>query len=181
MRLTLTGAKLWIISKSTLHKLCAVLPLKKAEKTDRIKTMTCGKWLRKSGYLLHVFFLEVQIMKRIKEACICQTLHFMLKEDVGHDYAVKLVKVLWSSGSKSNTIPLRSGHILTDAAKQQQHSVRRKTHPAFALRCFFNKTGEQTAAPFFRTRAVAVSEKRKTNKKKRACIPDNLAVQAHFY
>ena len=31
-------------------------------------------------------------MKRIKEACICQTLHFMLKEDVDHDYAVKLVK-----------------------------------------------------------------------------------------
>ena len=29
-------------------------------------------------------------MKRIKAACICQTLHFMLKEDVGHDYAVKL-------------------------------------------------------------------------------------------
>ena len=31
-------------------------------------------------------------MKRIKEACICQTLHFMLKEDVGHDYAVRAVK-----------------------------------------------------------------------------------------
>lgn len=31
-------------------------------------------------------------MKRIKAACICQTLHFMLKEDVGHDYAVKLVR-----------------------------------------------------------------------------------------
>ena len=30
-------------------------------------------------------------MKRIKAACICQTLHFMPKEDVGHDYAVKLV------------------------------------------------------------------------------------------
>ncbi len=30
-------------------------------------------------------------MKRIKAACICQTLHFMLKEDVGHDYAVKMV------------------------------------------------------------------------------------------
>jgi len=30
-------------------------------------------------------------MKRVKAACICQTLHFMLKEDVGHDYAVKLV------------------------------------------------------------------------------------------
>lgn len=31
-------------------------------------------------------------MKRIKAACICQTLHFMLKEDVGHDLAVKLVQ-----------------------------------------------------------------------------------------
>lgn len=28
-------------------------------------------------------------MKRVKAACICQTLHFMLKEDIGHDYAVK--------------------------------------------------------------------------------------------
>ena len=31
-------------------------------------------------------------MKRIKEACICQTLHFMLKGDLSHDYAVMLVK-----------------------------------------------------------------------------------------
>ncbi len=31
-------------------------------------------------------------MKRIKAACICQTLHFMLKEDVDHDYAVSLVR-----------------------------------------------------------------------------------------
>lgn len=31
-------------------------------------------------------------MKRVKAACICQTLHFMLKEDAEHDYAVKLVK-----------------------------------------------------------------------------------------
>ena len=31
-------------------------------------------------------------MKRIKAACICQTLHFMLKEDVAHDYAVRLVQ-----------------------------------------------------------------------------------------
>ena len=31
-------------------------------------------------------------MKRVKSACICQTLHFMLKDDLGHDYAVKLVK-----------------------------------------------------------------------------------------
>ncbi len=31
-------------------------------------------------------------MKRVKAACICQTLHFMLKDDLGHDYAMKLVK-----------------------------------------------------------------------------------------
>lgn len=31
-------------------------------------------------------------MKRVKAACICQTLHFMLKEDVAHDRAVKLVE-----------------------------------------------------------------------------------------
>lgn len=31
-------------------------------------------------------------MKRVKAACICQTLHFMLKEDITHDYAVSLVK-----------------------------------------------------------------------------------------
>ncbi len=31
-------------------------------------------------------------MKRIKAACICQTLHFMLNEDLGHDYAVKKVR-----------------------------------------------------------------------------------------
>ncbi len=29
-------------------------------------------------------------MKRVKAACICQTLHFMLKEDAAHDYAVKM-------------------------------------------------------------------------------------------
>lgn len=31
-------------------------------------------------------------MKRVKAACICQTLHFQLKEDVTHDYACKLVQ-----------------------------------------------------------------------------------------
>lgn len=30
-------------------------------------------------------------MKRVKAACIIQTLHFMLKDDVEHDYAVQLV------------------------------------------------------------------------------------------
>lgn len=31
-------------------------------------------------------------MKRIKAACICQTLHFMLKEDAEHAWAVEQVK-----------------------------------------------------------------------------------------
>jgi hypothetical protein len=31
-------------------------------------------------------------MKRIKAACICQTLHFMLKEDTNHQWAVEQVK-----------------------------------------------------------------------------------------
>lgn len=31
-------------------------------------------------------------MKRVKAACITQTLHFMLKEDYEHDYAVRCVK-----------------------------------------------------------------------------------------
>ena len=30
-------------------------------------------------------------MKRIKAACITQTLHFLLKEDAGRDYALRLV------------------------------------------------------------------------------------------
>lgn len=31
-------------------------------------------------------------MKRVKAACICQTLHFMLKEDAPHVWAVKQVE-----------------------------------------------------------------------------------------
>lgn len=31
-------------------------------------------------------------MKRIKAACICQTLHFQLKEDMDHAYAVRAVQ-----------------------------------------------------------------------------------------
>ena len=29
-------------------------------------------------------------MKRVQAACICQTLHFELKEDIPHEYAVEL-------------------------------------------------------------------------------------------
>lgn len=31
-------------------------------------------------------------MKRIKAACICQTLHFMLKEDIEHSIAARQVR-----------------------------------------------------------------------------------------
>ena len=31
-------------------------------------------------------------MKRVKAACLCHTLHFQLKEDLGRDYAAKLVQ-----------------------------------------------------------------------------------------
>ncbi len=31
-------------------------------------------------------------MKRVKAACICQTLHFLLKEDFPQDYALKQVR-----------------------------------------------------------------------------------------
>ncbi len=31
-------------------------------------------------------------MKRVKAACICQTLHFMLKEDQEHSFAVRQVQ-----------------------------------------------------------------------------------------
>lgn len=31
-------------------------------------------------------------MKRVKAACIIQTLHFMLKEDSGYEYAKKMVQ-----------------------------------------------------------------------------------------
>lgn len=30
-------------------------------------------------------------MKRVKSACITQTLHFTLKDELEHDYAVKLI------------------------------------------------------------------------------------------
>lgn len=47
----------------------------------------------KAKYILAIIlYREELFMKRVQSACICQTLHFILKEDYGHDYAVKLVK-----------------------------------------------------------------------------------------
>ena len=40
-------------------------------------------------------------MKRIKSACICQTLHFLLKDDIEHDVAVKLNKAEVENYKKS--------------------------------------------------------------------------------
>lgn len=31
-------------------------------------------------------------MKRVKAACICQTLHFMLKDEIAHEQAVKIIE-----------------------------------------------------------------------------------------
>ena len=40
-------------------------------------------------------------MKRIKAACICQTLHFQLKEDVEHSIAVNQVRADLENYKKS--------------------------------------------------------------------------------
>lgn len=40
-------------------------------------------------------------MKRVKAACICQTLHFTLKEDVEYERAVRLVREEFEQYKKS--------------------------------------------------------------------------------
>lgn len=40
-------------------------------------------------------------MKRVKAACICQTLHFSLKDEVEHDRAVRLVREEYEQYKKS--------------------------------------------------------------------------------
>lgn len=72
-------------------------------------------------------------MKRVKAACIIQTLHFMLKEDLGHDYAVKLVKEevskykkhLESSGTKYKILSegeQSDGSVVIEIKKQYNTS-----------------------------------------------------------
>lgn len=72
-------------------------------------------------------------MKRVRAACITQTLHFLLKEDLGHDYAVKLVqeevarykRQLNQSGTKykilSETVQ-NDGSIMIEIKKQYNTS-----------------------------------------------------------
>ena len=68
-------------------------------------------------------------MKRVKAACICQTLHFQLKEDVEHNYAVKRVREevahYQATMDRNHTkyrileeIPQEDGSILVKVIKQ---------------------------------------------------------------
>ncbi|MBQ8813569.1 MAG: hypothetical protein IJZ85_03600 [Lachnospiraceae bacterium] len=61
-------------------------------------------------------------MKRIKAACIRQILHFQLKEDLGHDYAEKMVDEevrRYKQGLISN----RTQHRIVSEEKQEDGSV----------------------------------------------------------
>mgnify|MGYP003356366735 CR=1 FL=1 len=52
-------------------------------------------YVRKSGLRICAAFILIrngEIMKRIQSACICQTLHFQLKEGVVKDYAMRAVQ-----------------------------------------------------------------------------------------
>ena len=68
-------------------------------------------------------------MKRIKAACICQTLHFQLKEDLAHDDAVRMVQQEvehYKAGLERNhtqykileEIPQTDGSIIVKVIKQ---------------------------------------------------------------
>lgn len=61
-------------------------------------------------------------MKRVKAACICQTLHFMLKEDLPREYAVKLVDeevaAYKASLAKHNTL-----YKITEESREDDGSV----------------------------------------------------------
>ena len=61
-------------------------------------------------------------MKRITAACVCQTLHFMLKEDLGHDYAVSQVReevARYKSGLEHN----RTKYKITEETTQPDGSI----------------------------------------------------------
>lgn len=72
-------------------------------------------------------------MKRVKSACITQTLHFMLKEDLGRDYARKMVEEevkrykagLDRSGTKYKILSeeiLDDGSVMMEIKKQYNTS-----------------------------------------------------------
>lgn len=61
-------------------------------------------------------------MKRIKAACICQTLHFMLKDGVGHDDAVKQVEQEVEQ-YKKNLERKHIKHKIVAQSKEQDGSI----------------------------------------------------------
>lgn len=62
------------------------------------------------------------MMKRVKAACICQTLHFMLKEDAEHNYAVKQVEQELEQ-YKKNLEQNHTKYIITEQVKQPDGSI----------------------------------------------------------
>ena len=61
-------------------------------------------------------------MKRIKAACICQTLHFQLKEDLEHSIAVRLVREEVEYYNQELEC-YRTRHMIVDEADQEDGSV----------------------------------------------------------
>lgn len=61
-------------------------------------------------------------MKRVKAACICQTLHFLQKEDTEHDFAVRLVKAEVEK-YKADLEKNRTKYKITEETEQPDGSV----------------------------------------------------------
>ncbi len=61
-------------------------------------------------------------MKRVKSACICQTLHFMLKEDLPQEQAAKLVQNELA-GYKAGLERNRTAYRIVEEAPQPDGSV----------------------------------------------------------
>ncbi len=61
-------------------------------------------------------------MKRIKAACICQTLHFMLKEDIPQEEAVRLVQAELAQ-YKTTLERNRTKYKIIDEAAQPDGSI----------------------------------------------------------
>ena len=61
-------------------------------------------------------------MKRIQSACLSQTIHFLLKEDVGHDLAVSQAKAEYENYRKTLD-KKRIKYKITDEKTQQDGSI----------------------------------------------------------
>ena len=61
-------------------------------------------------------------MKRIKEACLLQTIHFQLKEDLEHDAAVQAVRAEVEH-YKTQLDRIRTRYQITEEAEQPDGSI----------------------------------------------------------